>query len=451
MMRLNEEKRKSYAYILSLTVPIIIQNLFSAAVNSVDVLMLNSVGQSAISAVSLATQYSNVLVNIFGGLGSGVSMLCAQYWGKQDLKAIERVQNIAFWFACITALIFAIPSITIPRLMMQVYTNDAELIRIGAGYLQIVGFSHLMWGLAETYFATLRSMEKVKISTSISVFALLLNIFLNAVFIYGWFGAPKLGVIGVAIATAFSRIVQFGMCLIVSHFSVDLKLRMFALSGSGKELLKDFIRLSLPALVNTVVWSVGYSMYSAILGHISSDVIAANSIVSVVKSFGTVLCYAVSGASGIYVGKSIGANQMEKARQDAKYALTLSVITGAIGGVIILLISPFVLRVAVFSETAMSYLKIMLVINSVYIMGTAVNSTLIAGVFRAGGDSRFGLVCDFIDMWCYAVPVGLISAFVLKLPPMVVYVILCTDEFVKWPWVFKRYKSGKWLNNITRE
>ena len=125
--------------------------------------------------------------------------------------------------------------------------------------------------------------------------------------------------------------------------------------------------------------------------------------------------------------------------------------TGIIGGVIILIVSPFVIHFATFNETAMGYLKIMLLINVYYIMGGAVNTTLIAGVFRAGGDSRFGFICDTIDMWVYAVPLGFFAAFVLKLPPMVVYFLLCTDEFVKWPWVIKHYRSMKWLKNITRD
>ncbi|MBO5657279.1 MAG: MATE family efflux transporter, partial [Agathobacter sp.] len=213
----------------------------------------------------------------------------------------------------------------------------------------------------------------------------------------------------------------------------------------------DFIRLSFPSLINSLVWSVAFSMYTAIMGHLSSDVVAANSIVSVVRNFGAVFCYAVAGSSGIYIGKSIGAGKMEEAKANSKRAMVLMFATGLVGGFLIFLSIPFVLQVASLSETAMKYLKIMLYINCVYIMGSAVNSTMITGIFRAGGDSKFGMICDFIDMWLYAVPLGVISAFVLKLPPMIVYVLLCTDEFVKWPWVFKHYRSGKWMKNITRD
>ncbi len=444
------KERRAYGYILSLMLPIIIQNLFNAAVNSVDVLMLNSVGQASISAVSLANQYSLVLVNVFNGVACGVSILASQYWGKQDKQAIEKVQGIALRIAFIAAVLFGMPSIFIPQTMMRLFTNDPELIAIGAQYLRILGFGHLFWGISQTCFATLRSMEQVKTGTIINVSTLLLNIFLNAVFIYGWFGLPKLGASGVAIATVIARTVQFAACLYVSRRPGGVPLSIASALKLDKVLFSDFVRVSLPALANTVSWSMAFSMYSAILGHINADVVAANSIVSVVRSFGTVLCWATSEAIGIYIGKDLGANQMDKARADAKRAIVLTILSGILGGLVVLAIMPVALKVAALSDMAKGYLKTMLLINSVYIMGTAVNSSLIGGLFRAGGDSRWGFICDLIDMWLYAVPLGFIAAFVFKWPPMVVYALLCTDEFVKWPWVIRHYKSEKWLRNLTR-
>ena len=447
----DKQERQAYSYILSLTIPMIIQNLFNSAVNSADVLMLNFVGQDAISAVSLATQYSNILINIYMGLGSGVAMLCSQYWGKKDIKVITKIQGIGLRFTLISSLLFAIPSLLCPELMMSLYTNDAHLIELGADYLRMVGISHVFWGISETFIYTMRSIEKVTLCSYINIFALLLNVGLNAVFIYGLFGAPRLGVIGVALATTISRIVQFIICLAVSHFSKDIKLQLGPVFEKNPVLLQDFIRLSFPALLNSLIWSTAFSMYTAIMGHLSSDVVAANSVVSVVRNFGAVFCYAVAGSAGIYIGKSIGAGKMEEANANSKRAMVLMFATGLVGGLLIFISIPFVLQVASLSETAMGYLKFMLYVNCIYVMGGAVNSTMICGIFRSGGDSKFGMICDFIDMWIYAVPLGFISTFVLKLPPMAVYVLLCTDEFVKWPWVFKHYKSGKWMKNITRD
>ncbi|MGN1151545.1 MAG: MATE family efflux transporter [Lachnospiraceae bacterium] len=436
---------------MKLVIPIIIQNLLSAAVNSADVVMLNYVGQSSISAVSLAANYAGVLFMVYYGLGTGASMLSAQYWGKKDLQAIRVVEGIALRFSIVISLCFSAFALFAPELMMKLFTNDAELIAIGAGYLRVMSLTYFCWGIIEIYLSVLRSIGRVTVSMVLNVLAFSLNILLNAVFIFGLFGAPKLGATGVAIATATSRVVELIGCILVSLFSKDLKLKLSYMFIRNKTLFKDFLKLSLPALGNDVSWSVAFSMYSVILGHLGTDAVAANSLVTVVRNFGTVLCFGTASAGGILLGNVMGENDMERAKVYASKILKLTIITGAIGGVLILAVTPFVLHFADLSDTAMHYLKYMLFINSYYVMGAAVNTTLIAGVFRAGGDSRFGLICDTVDMWCYAVPLGFIAAFVLKLPVLVVYFLLCTDEFVKWPWVIKHYLSKKWLKNITRD
>ena len=445
------DNRKFYEQILKLVIPIVLQNLLSAAVNSADVVMLNYVGQSSISAVSLASQYASVLFMVYYGLGTGATMLCAQYYGKKDFYAIKIVEGIALRFSIAVSVLFATAAICVPDTMMRIFTADGELIGLGASYLRILSVGYLCWGLTEVYLAVLRSMGRVVISMAMNVMAFSLNIVLNAVFIFGLFGAPKLGVVGVAAATSISRLIELAGCFIVSARSKDIKLNPGYMFLNNKLLFQDFVRLSLPALLNDVSWGVAFSTYSVILGHLGNDVVAANSFVVVVRNFGTVLCFGVASAGGILLGNVIGEKKMEDAEHYAKLIMRLTVITGLIGGILILAASPFVLRFASLSDTARHYLKYMLLINSYYVMGAAVNTTLIAGVFRAGGDSKFGMICDSVDMWCYAVPLGFFAAFVLKLPVVWVYFLLCTDEFVKWPWVIKRYRSRKWLKNITRE
>ena len=440
-----------YRHIFRLVLPIVIQNLLSAAVSSADVVMLNYVGQSSISAVSLASQYANVLFMVFYGLGTGATMLCAQYYGKGDMKAIQVVEGIAMRFSLGFAFLFAGAAFFFPEGMMRLFTNDGELIAIGASYLRFMSVSYLCWGITEVYLAVLRSIGRVTISTLMNVLAFSLNIILNAVFIFGLFGAPKLGAMGVAIATSASRLIELAACFAVSAASRDIKLDFRYLFARNRLLFSDFVRLSLPALGNDISWSVAFSMYSVIMGHMGTDAVAANSFVVVVRNFGTILCFGMASAGGILLGNVIGEGKLEEARADAGKLMKLTVLTGAVGGLIVLAATPFVLKYATLTENAMHYLKYMLLINTYYVMGAAVNTTLIAGVFRAGGDSRFGFICDTIDMWCYAVPLGFLAAFALKLPVLWVYFLLCTDEFVKWPWVIRHYRSGKWLNNITRD
>ena len=440
-----------YRQIFKLAIPIIIQNLLSAAVNSADVIMLNYVGQSSISAVSLAANYSSILFMVYYGLGTGASLLCSQYSGKNNLQAIHAVEGIALRFSVGISILVALIAFMMPQRMMQLFTADPELITIGSSYLRVMGITYICWGISEIYLAVLRSIGRVTISMVLNVLAFVLNIFLNAVFIFGLFGVPKLGATGVAIATALSRLVQLLACVIVSILSKDVKLNPAYMFLCSKVLFHDFIRLSLPALGNDLSWSVAFSMYSVILGHLGTDAVAANSLVIVVRNIGSVFCFAIASAGTILLGQIMGKGDLEKSKKYASRMLRLTVITGALGGVIVLAVTPFVLKFASLNETAMHYLKYMLLINSYYIMGSAVNTALIAGVFRAGGDTKFGLICDTVDMWVYAVPLGFFAAFVLKLPVLWVYFLLCTDEFVKWPWVLHHYRKGEWAKNITRE
>ena len=445
------KKDDFYRQMFKLAIPIIIQNLLSAAVNSSDVIMLNYVGQSAISAVSLAANYSNILFMVYYGLGTGASLLCAQYFGKKNMQAIHAVEGIALRFSLAISALVALAAFTMPQRMLLLFTSDQELIAIGSSYIRLMGITYLCWGVTEIYLAILRSIGRVTISMTLNMLAFGLNILLNAMFIFGLFGAPKLGVTGVAIATASSRLIQLVACVIVSLLSKDVKLNPAYMFIRSKTLLNDFIHLSLPALGNDLSWSVAFSMYSVILGHLGTEAVAANSLVTVVRNVGSVFCFAIASAGTILLGRVMGQEELEKSKSYASRMLKMTVVAGAVGGVIVLAVTPFVLRFASLNDTAMHYLKYMLLINSYYIMGSAVNTALIAGVFRAGGDTKFGLICDTIDMWVYAVPLGFFAAFVLKLPVLWVYFLLCTDEFVKWPWVIRHYRKREWAKNITRE
>ena len=219
----------------------------------------------------------------------------------------------------------------------------------------------------------------------------------------------------------------------------------------NKVLSSDFFKYSLPAFGNEIVWGVAFSMYSVIMGHLGSDIVAANAVVVVARNLGTVACFGIANAGAILLGKSIGAGYTETVKTDASRFCRLTLIAGILGGIVIFLLKPLFLHMADLTPAAQGYLNIMLLINMYYVIGQAVNSAVICGVFRSGGDSKWGFICDTIDMWGYAVPLGFIAAFVLKLPPMWVYFLICTDEFVKIPFVYRHYKSYKWLKNITRE
>ncbi len=449
--KLSDRDKSFYSQMFKLTLPIVLQNFLSAAVNSVDVIMLNFVNQTAIASVSLATQYFMIFFMFMNGLGTGLSVLCSQYYGKNDFKSIKTILAIGMKISVALGLVFTLASLFVPDVMMMPYTNDEKLREVGAKYLRIVGITFLIWGFTESYYAALRSTGHVTVCTVMNVIANVLNILLNAVFIFGWLGFPKLGVSGVALATSISRLVQLAVTIAYSAFSKDMKITFSLLLLKNRMLFRDYIKVTIPAMLNDVSWGLAFSVYAAVMGHLGEDATAAYSLVGMIRNFGQVFCFALAVSGGLYLGKIMGNNQLEDAKKDAGKIINLTVLAGAVGGLIILALTPLTVDFAKITDQAKSYLEKMLLINTVYVMGSAVNTVLIAGIFRAGGDTKFGLVCDTIDMWAYAVPVALLASFVFKLPVMAVYVLLCTDEFVKWPWVIAHYKKRAWLKNITRD
>lgn len=437
--------------ILRLAVPIVLQNIVTTAVNSADVIMLGFVGQNALSAGSLANQVMFILQLVYTGISSGVIMLAAQYWGKKDTKTIEHIMGIGMQLSIFISSMFFIMAFFFPHVLMRIFTNDINLITEGIPYLRMVSFSYLFMSFSQVYLCAMRSIERVHFSTVTNAVALILNIIFNAVFIFGLFGAPKLGILGVALATVIARAVEFTICVIDNFIPKAIHFHIKNVLEVNKILFFDFMKYSLPAFGNEIVWGVAFSMYSVIMGHLDSDIVAANAVVVVARNLGTVACFGIADAGAIILGKSIGSGNTDTIKSDSSHFVKITSTSAVVGGIVIFLLRPVFFTMADLTPTAKSYLGIMLFINMYYIVGQAFNTAMICGVFRSGGDSKWGFFCDIIDMWCYSVPLGFISAFVLKLPPMWVYFLICTDEFVKIPFVYKHYKSYKWLKNITRD
>ena len=449
------EKKAFYKHTIAITAPIALQNFMDAAVGSADVIMLSFVSQAALAASSLAGQVMFVLQMLLFGISSGASVLAAQYWGKGDRRAVERVMGLSLRITLLIGAAFSLAALCVPQLIMRIFTNDAELIAEGVKYLRYLSPAYVFGGFATVYLSVMRSVERVKMSAAVHCSAVLMNVVLNACFIFGWGPFPVLGIAGVALATSITRVVEVGVCLVDNSLCRIIRLRVKDLVARGGQLMKDFIHFAVPAAANDIIWGLAFSVYSIILGHLSSDIVAANSVASVVRNLGTVVCFGMSSSAAIILGKAMGDNRLKEAKVWANRFAWLSVITALAGGVVILACRPLVLQFmhlyVTVTDVVRSELSVMLFINSYYILGQSVNTMLICGIFRAGGDVRFGLKCDMIAMWIYAVPVGLLCAFVLRLPEMWVYFILCLDEFVKMPVVIRHFMQRGWIKNITRE
>ena len=434
-----------------LALPIIFQNLIAAAVTMADVVMLGRVTQTALSASSLAGQVQFLLNIVYFGLSSALTILASQYWGKKDRMTIGKI----FGMGLIISLVFSagacVCALIAPRTVMRVWTNIPELIDAGARYLRFAAFSYLFAGITQPYHSIMKSCENVLLSSVISTVTLAVNVILNAVLIFGLLGAPAMGIEGAALATTISRGVE--LCICTVHFTGQKMLPRHPLNifRIPRLLVADFVRYSMPAFVNDAMWGFAFNMNSIIMGHLGSDIVAANSIVTVARDLISTVGFALAAACSIMLGKEIGEGRAEMARGDASLFMKVTFLTALAQGAVLLVISPFVPHMVRISANAASMLRIMLLVNSVYQIGIMINTLLIASIFRCGGDSRYGMVLDIICMWFIAVPLGLISAFVLKLPPLIVYLFMCTDEFVKMPFALRHYFKGKWIRNLTRE
>ena len=447
------DKKQFLLYAIQLAFPIMIQNLISTLVNSADTIMLGYVSQTAMAASSLANQYTFVLFCFYYGLSAGTSVLCAQYWGKGDKQTVERILGLASRVVILISLIFFSISFFFPGAIMRLFTSSPETIHEGIRYLRVLSFSFIFMGFAQIFVSALRSVGKVVFPSVIYVVSLLVNVLLNAAFIFGLFGLPKLGVIGVALGTVSARVVEAVMCIVYSAVSRDVKIKLENLFRSSGVLFKDFIKISAPAVINDLVWGVAASTFTAILGHIGDDMVAANAVAVMVVNMGAIVCRGFANATTIIVSQTLGENRMEDTKVYASRMLRLTFVVSLLGCGVILAIRPLMLRFYSdkLTPTALSYLGILMIMTTWRLVGEAVNTCLICGCFRGGGDSKFGMILDTIFMWGVAVPLMAVAAYVLKLPPIWVYFVMTLDELEKMPFIFIHYFKHKWMKNITRD
>ena len=441
-----------YKKLSGIVAPIAFQYLMSSLVTASDAFMLGFLDQDSLSASSLAGQIAFVFSLFYGAFVFGLTVLAAQYWGKDDKKTAEEVLAITMRYSLLVGLIFTLATVLIPNQIMMFFTSDSVLISAGGKYLRMVSFSYLLTGFSQAYFGMMKVCGRAKLSSLIGSLSVILNIILNSFLIFGIGFFPEMGIEGAALATVLSRVFEAVMVIlaVARKQCPPLNIKCVFHSGS-KELHKDYWKYTIPLLVNQLGWGGGVTMYSVIMGHLGSDAVAANSITSIVRSMIASLCWGIGSGVGIIIGGMLGRNELEEAKKAGGSFVRFSILMGVASGVVILAVTPLVLHVIQLAPQARYYLKYMMLMAAYYIIGNSLNSTIIAGIFPSGGDTKFGMWCDVITLWCVIVPLGMISAFVLELPVLVVAFILTLDEFVKIPVVYKHYMKYKWVKNITKE
>lgn len=445
-----EERSIFWKKLKPLVFPIAFQQLMQSLVSTSDAVMMGFIDQSSLSAVSLATQIAFVVsLFIFGLTGAG-SILAAQYWGKQSPSDVEKVFAVTLRPMAVVGGVFTLTSLLAPGFLMRIFTSDPELMALGSEYLRAVSLSYFLMCVNQSYLCIMRNSGRAVLSSVISSTGVVVNIVLNAVLIFGLLGAPALGIRGAAIATVLTRIFEYVWVLLDTAKPGRIKLRLRWMFGKN-DLSRDYWSQAWVTTGNNLAWGLGITMGSVILGRLGSDAVAANSIAVVAKNLINCFCMGLANGGAILVGNELGAGQLERAKMYGGRVVRLALISGVASCAVLVALTPLIFNMAELSAQAKEYLRFMIVVCGINMIGMSNNSAVISGIFSAGGDTRFGLICDCIVLWGIVVPLGLLAAFVWELPLYVVYCIIYSDEIIKLPAVWKHYRKYLWVRDLTKK
>ena len=445
------DNKDFYRRLTRLALPIAFQSLMLASVAAADALMLGRVTQNEMTAVSLASQIQFVQNMFLSAITAAGAILGAQYWGKGQKRTMQELFNMMLRLCGLVSLLFFALCEAMPGLLMRAFTHDEPLILIGSGYLRLAGFSYLLTGVSQCYLTMMKVTDRVAPSAWISSGAVVINIALNAVFIFGLLGFKPMQSRGAALATVLARAAELAFCLVLSRRRRDIRPDWARFFKGSRQLRRDFGRQCLPLLGSSLFWGVGFTSYTAIIGHMGADAAAANSVASVVRDLICCLCNGIGSAAGIMVGNELGAGRLESGKACGIRLKNISYVIGFFSTAVVLALTPMVVRMVILTDEARGYLTGMMVIMAVYMIGRCVNTVTINGVLDGGGDTWFDLYSLAVCMWMIAIPLALLGAFVFHWPVLAVYACTCLDEVGKIPWVMARVRKYKWVKNLTRE
>ncbi len=443
------EDRKFIKKIVAIAIPIAIQALLNTILNLVDNLMIGSLGESSIAAVGLANKVFFVFTLLLFGVVSGSSILTAQYWGKRDINNIRKVLGSSLIIGLSAAILFMLAGLFIPKAVMRIFTPSEGTIAIGASYLVVVALSYPLTAITNCYISVLRATNKVKAPVFISLVAIMVNVVLNYTFIFGNFGAPRLGVQGAAIATVIARLVECLSILTVAYASKG------AAAAKIKELIsfnKDFIKKYLitvsPVIANEFMWGLGVTMYSLVYGRMGDEAVASITITQNVEQICIVLFQGLSSATAVILGNELGANKLKDAEKHAKSFFIIQLILTIVMGTICILIRKPLINLFSVDRTVAGDITKCLTVFVCCLPFRMFNLVNIVGVLRSGGDTKASLILDLTGVWFVGIPFAFLGGIVLGLPIYYVYAMITIEEVYKFVLGFKRYKQKKWLRNI---
>lgn len=445
-----------YRDLFSLALPIIIQNLIMTSLAMVDIFMVGILGEAPMAAVTLANTPIFVIHLLVFGLQSGSAVLISQYWGKQDLDSINRVAGIGFYLAGAVSLIFALITIFMPYELMSLFSDNGQLVDIAARYIQIAGISYVFNSIVGVYSGIHRSTENPKFGLVVFGCSVVINTVLNWVLIFGKLGAPAMGVEGAALATLISRVAELMIMLVYEKNNRHLKLNLKLVFEPGKAMLRKYVRYSTPVVLNETLWGLGTSVFPTIMGHMenSTEILAAYTIAGNIERLCTVAIFGVSSTAAIIIGREIGKGHIDQSYQVGSALVTVAVMMGfVLGGVMLLFIDSFIAPVIYpifgLSPMACSIATTMQTVTYACLGPRAFNSANIIGVLRGGGDVRAAAIIDNVPLWLVAIPLTALCGLVWQTAIIWVCLAMATENLVKFGAGVWRFRSKKWINDIT--
>ena len=449
----NYKKDKDfYRRLFIIALPIVIQNLITSSLNMLDTMMIGKVGELELASVGIANQYYFLYSLLANSIPIGSGVLIAQLWGKKDTINIKRTLSRSLFYNLILTLGFMILGLSLPGKIMSIFSNDSAVINIGIDYLKIVVISYLFTSITFTFASGLRSIGNTKLPMWGSFIGLIVNGVLNAILIFGLFGAPKMGIKGAALATLIARIVEFIIVVGAVYLKVDvLKLRFKDMLELSKSLSETLNKVTLPIFLNESCWAFGNITYTAIYASIGTSAAASIQICSTVMNLFMIVAFGLANAAVVIIGNEIGANREDEAISASKKISSLSIkISMVLAILLALLAKPIVSFFNVSTEVKMAA-QYILYIYALVMVFKVYNAVMIVGILRGGGDTTYGSILQGLTLWLIGIPLAAFATFVLKLPVYFVVMFATVEEVIKLLLMMRRFKSFKWIKNMVND
>lgn len=448
------QRNNFYSEMMGIALPITLQNLIANSVNMLDTLMISSLGDASLAAVGFANQvFFLYSVTVFG-IVTGASVFIAQFWGKRDRDNIRKVIGISLLVSSLLGLIFTLAVLLFPEAIMEIFSKDGEVISLGRDYLLIVVFSYIITSISFTYAIASRSIGQAKLPMMVSIVSFLTNGVFNYLLIFGKLGFPQLGIKGAAYGTLIARIVELALILyaVYSDPSNPLAGSIRDMTDWNKNFLKRYFTTTYPVMLNEALWSLGNVMYSIAYSKIGTEASAAIQILNVVYNLFMVFARGMANACTVMIGNKIGANEEEVAIDFANRFLKISALSGAVLGGLLYISSDLILKIFTnLSPEVRASSKKLLTVLAIFFVIKALNSTLIVGVLRGGGDTKYSMKLEMAAVWFIGVPLAFIGSVFLKLPVHLVVALVYMEELVKTIIGIPRIMSKKWVKNVIQD